>query len=227
MDFADFAEAFCGVFGGDVALGHAEHFKADHELADCCGAQQGRIEVGVEVPFWVGCAVGGRLVEAHGVREAGLEEVVEADGDAVEGFGECVSLFEGELGEGSGVALAEQQDLERPDGPEGYQGGEVIVFKDDAVVGGLFRNQVFAEQAMAGEGEVFALGPGFGGGLVGNEASGPDLAVGMGVACAHHGAAILEDLDVVEPAERGEGLVFGGPGVDDGANLGGGHAGEG
>ena len=96
VDFAGFAEAFCGVFGGDVALGHAEHFEADHEFTDGSRAQQGRIEVGVEVPLGVGCAVCRGLMEAHGVRKAGLEKVVEADGDAVEGFGEAVALSRGE-----------------------------------------------------------------------------------------------------------------------------------
>jgi hypothetical protein len=48
----------CG-FGGDVALGGAEEFEADHKFSDGGGAEEGRIEVEVEEPFGMGLAVGG------------------------------------------------------------------------------------------------------------------------------------------------------------------------
>ena len=54
MLFGEGAEAGGGGFGGEVALGHAEHLEADHEFADLGGAEQGRVEVGVEVHGVVG-----------------------------------------------------------------------------------------------------------------------------------------------------------------------------
>ena len=48
---------------------------------------------------------------------------------------------------------------------------------------------------------------------------GPDLAVGVGVGGAHHGAAVLEDLDVVDVGESAEGGGLVGPGVDYGGDL--------
>ncbi len=44
--------------------------------------------------------------------------------------------------------------------------------------------------------EIRALIRHFGCGFVGNVFGGPDLAVGMGIAGAHHGPAVLEDLHV-------------------------------
>ena len=50
--------------------------------------------------------------------------------------------------------------------------------------------------------------------------------MGVRVGGAHHGAAVLEDLDVVDPGEVAEGGGFVGPGVDDAGDVGDGHAGE-
>ena len=63
--------------------------------------------------------------------------------------------------------------------------------------------------------------------LVGDVLGGPDLAVGMRIAGAHHGAAVLEDLDVAEDGIGAEGAVLVGPGVDDAADVGDCHAREG
>jgi len=48
----------------------------------------------------------------------------------------------------------------------------------------------------------------------------------MRVAGAHHGAAVLEDLDVAEVGIGAEGAVLLGPGVDDAADVGDLHAGQ-
>jgi hypothetical protein len=74
----------------------------------------------------------------------------------------------------------------------------MVILEDDALASGLLSLEVVAEEAVAGAGEVVALGDGLGGGLVGNEISGPDLAVGVGVAGSHHGAAVLENLNVLD-----------------------------
>jgi hypothetical protein len=66
----------------------------------------------------------------------------------------------------------------------------------------------------------------FAAGLVGEEFGGPNLAVGMGIAGAHHGSAILKDLDVADPGDGGELAELLLPGGDDGADRGDRHAGE-
>ena len=48
--------------------------------------------------------------------------------------------------------------------------------------------------------------------LVGNMLGGPDLAVGMRIAGAHHGAAVLEDLHVLDIGSRQRGRLAG-PGI--------------
>src|SRR6185437_15492198 len=76
-------------------------------------------------------------------------------------------------------------------------------------------------------GLVGAEGFNFLSGFVGNVLGGPDLAVGVGIAGAHHGSAVLEDLNVAEIGLTAEFLVFGGPGIDDFADVGERHTGEG
>src|ERR1035437_10415217 len=70
--------------GGNVPLWHSQHLKAHHELAHRGRTQQRRIEVRVEVPLRMGLFVRWTLVEAHGVGKAGLEEIVEADGQPLQ-----------------------------------------------------------------------------------------------------------------------------------------------
>src|ERR1017187_10013972 len=86
------AEAGGGGFGGEVALGRAEHLEADHELADFGGAQQRRVEVRVEVHSLVRLAMGGALVEAQAIGERDLEEVVVAGGDGLKDVGKGGAL---------------------------------------------------------------------------------------------------------------------------------------
>src|ERR1051325_10385715 len=57
------------ILGGQVALWRTQHFKSDHELAYCRGAQERRVEMRVHVPLVVRRAVGRAHVEAHRVRE--------------------------------------------------------------------------------------------------------------------------------------------------------------
>ncbi len=76
MNFAQRSQLFGSGFRSYIPLWHAQHLEAHHELADGGGAQEGRIEMGVKMPFSMRFAVGRRLVEAHGVRERGLEEIV-------------------------------------------------------------------------------------------------------------------------------------------------------
>jgi hypothetical protein len=80
-------QALGSAFGSDVPLRHSQHLKADHEFSDRRRAQQGRIEVGVEVPLRMGSAIGWCLVEAHGVGEAGLKEQIKTGGKPLQRIG--------------------------------------------------------------------------------------------------------------------------------------------
>ena len=73
MDGGNFPQSLGSLFGGQVALRFGEHFIADHEFLHGCGAQERGIEMRVQVPLGVVRAVGGPLVEAHGVGERNAE----------------------------------------------------------------------------------------------------------------------------------------------------------
>ena len=118
------------------------------------------------------------------------------------------------------VLFGEEEEFEGPDGPEGDERDPGFVLGDDAVALRELEGQVGGEELLVVLGVVGELGGEFEGGLVGDVFGGPDLAVGMGVAGAHHGAAVLEDLDVVD---LGAGAEFGclvGPHLDDAADGG-------
>jgi hypothetical protein len=51
--------------------------------------------------------------------------------------------------------------------------------------------------------------------------------MGVGVGCAHHSAAVLEYLNVVDEGEIAEGCGLACPCVDDGGDFGDGHASKG
>src|SRR5713226_4306973 len=77
-----FHELHCRTLRRDVALGRAEKFVANHEFLNRSGAQERRKVVRVEVPLFVGAAVGGLLVKSHGIRESRLKQIVVTNGDA-------------------------------------------------------------------------------------------------------------------------------------------------
>jgi hypothetical protein len=77
------------------------------------------------------------------------------------------------------VAAGNEQDFKRPDGPERDDGGEIVILEDDALACCLLGFKVVAEQTVAGLGEVVVLRGSLGGGFVGDEIGGPDLAVGV------------------------------------------------
>jgi hypothetical protein len=222
------AQAGGGGFGGEVALGHAEHFEADHEFANLCGAEERRVKVGVEVHRIVRLTVCGALVESHGVGEADLEEVVVAGGDGLEDGGEGTTFGGGEVGEAAEMATGKDEGLERPGGPVGDDRDEEIVLDDDASFRvRKFGGDVIAEKAGVVLVVIGLLGGKFAERLVGDVLGGPDLAVWVRVGGSHHGTAVFEDLDVVDPGEVAERGGFVGPGVDDAGDVGDGHAGEG
>ena len=167
------------------------------------------------MPLLVRLAVARGLVEAHGVGEAGLEEVVVAGGGLLEDVGERGLLAVSEFGQRADVALRQDEGFKGPDGPPRDNDEEVVVLANDADLFFRFDLEVVAEQAGVFLGELCLERFGLLGGLVGDVLGGPDLAVGMGIAGAHHGAAVLEDLHVVELGLAAEFNVLLGPGVDD------------
>src|SRR5271169_384841 len=78
------AKPFGSVFGRNVALWSGKQFVAHHELSHRCRAQQRRAKVRMQVPFGMMGSVRGLLVETHGVRERGFEEIVVAGCDALQ-----------------------------------------------------------------------------------------------------------------------------------------------
>src|SRR5260370_33700866 len=115
----------------NVALGSAEKFVNDHKLLNRGGTQEGRKIVRMEVPLVVGAAIGGLLVETHGVRESSLEQIIVANGDAAQDVAEEIPLARAELIDGSEMALAQDQRFVWPNSPEGHDDGKCVVLADD------------------------------------------------------------------------------------------------
>ncbi len=183
--------------------------------------------MGVDVPVGVGLAVGGGLVEAHGVWEADVEEVVVAGGEAGNDVGEGGFVVGGHLVHGGYGADGGDDGFEGPFCPEGDEGDPEIVFADDALVEAELGFEVIGEEGLSMGGEVGFLVGVFAGDFGGNCGGGPDLAVGVGIAAAHELAFVFKNLDVVDVIEVAEVAVLFAPGVDDGEDLVGGHFGEG
>jgi hypothetical protein len=188
------------------------------------------------------------------VREVRLEEVVVPPGDLLDGLGEEGPLLGGQVDEGPDVALRDKQDLERPDSPPGADDEEAVVLEDDPLLLLKLDLDVVGQQMPAAVlSAVLGQRGELGGRLLRRAGGGPDLAVGVRVGAAHGSALVLEDLHVAQlllrrgklslRGQRGEvqsgsgggeragggevGGVGGGPDLDDGDDLLGGHVGEG
>ncbi len=219
-----------GLLRGDVPLGTGQHLVAHHELFDRGRAQEGRVEVGVQLPVGIAAAVRGLAVPAHAVGEAGLEEVVVAGGQPLENRGQGVPLGVGEVGEGLHRPPGQEHGLEGPDRPKGDQGHPMVVFHHDAraiVPNGQFGGQIVHQQGRAVVLEVGALGDLFLGRFHGHPAVGPDLAVGVGVGAAHHRAFVLEDLHIVDAGTSAQIHHLLGPHIHHPADVCGVHLGQG
>src|SRR6266700_7332320 len=124
MNLGAVAEAICGGFRREVSLRTAQEFVSDHEFLNGCGTQQRGKIVCMQVPLFVDAAIGGLLVETHGIRKSSLKQIVVTNRDAFHDVAEQVALFAAELIDGSDMALAQHQRLERPYGPEGHEHGK-------------------------------------------------------------------------------------------------------
>src|SRR5882724_5200604 len=114
-----------------------------------------------------------------------------ARGQTLQRVRQCVFLISRKFSEGTNVLARDYQSFKRPDCPERHENGEVLVFEDDPFAPLSFQSQVVAEKARMPSRSVLLLRQLFLGGLVGQAGAGPDLTVWMGIAGAHHGAAVL------------------------------------
>ena len=144
----------------------------------------------------MGLVVGGRGVKAHGIGEGRVKDAVVGAGDLLEDGGEAFALRVGESFYAGSILFGEQEKFKGPDSPEGNEGGPGVVFSDDALPVCELQSEVGGEELLLVFGEIGELSSELDGGFIGDVLGGPDLAVGMGVAGAHHGAAVFEDLDV-------------------------------
>ena len=168
----------------------------------------------VEMPLRMRLFVCGLLMKAHRVRKARGEEIVVARGQLPEYVGQSRSLCAGEMIKGR------DQRFEGPDGPERHKSEEAVVLAHQPFLLIEFCFEVVAQQAGALLLAVAPLSLCLSCGFVGYVFRRPDLAVGMRIARAHHGAAIFKDLHVTGfiLAAKLPGLLD--PRLDDAFNLG-------
>src|SRR5690348_3928156 len=204
MDFARFAETIGRVLRSNIALRHSEHFEADHKFLDGCGAQERREIVRVQMPFGMRRAVGGALVKTHRIGKGNLKQIVVANGDAAENVAKQRELSSGEGRNGVDVSAADDDRFKRPHRPIRNQDHKGIVVADDSLFALELEAQVIAQQASSVAGAVLQQGLRFAGGYVRDAFGSPNLAMRMRIAGAHQGAAVLEHLDVTNPAARFE-----------------------
>ena len=180
----------------------------------------------MQVPLVVRRAVGGTLVNAHRVRERNLEQAVVARGGALQDVGQAVARRVRQAVNAWEVPLRDHHRFERPNGPERDHGQEAVVLFNQAFAGRLLEAGVLAQQTtgsrLAPRQLRYLLLDHF----VGKRMARPDLAVRMRIAGAHHGAAIFEDLYVVDGRVGAEFSILLDPRVHNLAQVGQLHTGD-
>jgi hypothetical protein len=187
------------LLGCQVTLRFGQHLEADHELAHGGRTQQRWIEMGVQLPAVsvvtpVIRSIRGAM-PAHRVRERGLEQVVVARGQALEGERQVGALGIGQVVEAAHREARQQQGLERPRSPVGHDGQPVFGGDHDPLLGLGFALDHVEQERAAMLGPVGALLPVFARQQVGQEACRPYLPVRVGIGAPHRRALVLEDLD--------------------------------
>jgi hypothetical protein len=128
-----------------------------------------------------------------------LEQIVIPPGDLLDGLGEEGPLRGGQVDEGPDVALGDDQNLERPDGPPGADNKEAIVLEDDPLLLLELNLDVVGQQMPAAVlGAVLGQRGELSSRLLGGAGGGPDLAVGVRVRATHGSALVLKDLHVAQ-----------------------------
>ena len=180
----------------------------------------------VQEPLDVVLAVKRSGVQAHGVGKGRVEDAIVGGGDLLEYGGEAVARAVIQRFHGADSLPGEKEQFKRPYCPEGHKRDPLVVLRNDAGLFGELQAKVGREQGFAVGGEVVALREELAGGKVGDVLGGPYLAVRVRIAGAHHGAAVLEDLHVLDLGVRAEvgGLL--GPHVHDAADGRQRHGGE-
>src|SRR6266849_4525748 len=171
------------------------------------------------MPLWVRIAIRGCLMEAHGIRERDLEEIIVARADSLEDVGPTAPHRTVERDQVSRVALRDQKYLKGPNRPERDERQEGSVLAHNAALGLPFEFHVIAKETgtvLLCVGHLRIL---FSAGLVGNRLVGPNLAMWMRVAAPHDLATILKDLDIIDVGQRSKVGVLMRPDVDDCCNL--------
>src|SRR5229473_2142507 len=173
----------------------------------------------MEVPLIIGAAIGGLLVETHGVRESSLEQIIVANGDAAHDVAEEIPLVRAELIEGSEMALAQDQRFEWPNSPEGHDDCKGVVLTDNAQIQLQLQFQIVTEEAGAFFDLILTEGRQLPSGKIWQRSIRPNLAVWVRIAGAQQLATIFEDLYVVNPRDLCECGVLLGPAVNDSAQF--------
>src|SRR5258706_390890 len=216
---ARFAKAIRRALRRNVALGGAEQFVTYHEFLNRGAAEQRRKVVRVQMPFFVGAAVGGLLVESHRVWERRLEQIVITNRDAPQDVAEEIALFPAKLIDRSNMALAQHQRLEWPNRPERNDHGKSNVLADDPEVQLQLQLQVVAQQARMFLSAIIPERRQLSTRKVWQRSIRPNLAVRMRIARAHHLAAIFENLHVIDPRNLPKRDILLDPGIHDSAQL--------
>src|SRR6185437_8145656 len=113
------------------------------------------------------------------------------------------------------MASATEEDFKWPGRPKRHIRNKTVILADNAKLFPRLERHVVAQQATAVGVAISLLRTQFSLGSFGNGSRCPDLAMRMGVAGAHHRAAILKNLHMVHARIRAEFLVLCGPGAND------------
>lgn len=157
--------------------------------------------MGVKMPLRMFLTIRGPLMEAHRIRERGLEEIVIPDRQTPEEVGKTLAFRFVESQETGNMTAAQDQGLERPHRPVWYQSNETLVFANNPLSPLQFEIQVGAKQAGAVRSLVLAHGRLFARRKVWHFPVRPNLSVRVRIARAHLDAAILENLHVPDPRD--------------------------
>src|SRR5438045_3746620 len=122
------------------------------------------------------------------------------------------------------MSPADNDDLEGPDRPIRHKNDELLIGKDNPFFTFQFKIEVITEKAAPLLLTVFLLYPQLLRRFIGDTCAGPDLTMRMGIAGSHHGAAVLEYLNVIDPIEFAEFGILLCPGVNDSSYLYGVHS---
>jgi len=183
--------------------------------------------MGMEMPFGVDRAVEWGLMKSHGIGKRNVEDAVIGGNDLFQHQTELCNFRVCEFRKLSQVPAAAKQHLKWPYRPEGHNRDKRVVTENDSLLFCLFECDVVAEQTGMVAVAVAILQGEFAGRRFGDSAGRPDLAMGMGIAGAHHFAAILENLHMLYACNSREFTGLRTPGADDFFNPRRLHGGEG